>query len=98
MIHSVKNTTHNPLQFITWCIISCNQTDNHYYIMTEMKRVIIYGGKTGWIGGLMADLIKKEGMCEISQRIFDVFDVLRYHFILNYDANANKPSQIHRGY
>jgi 3,5-epimerase/4-reductase len=62
--------------------------------MTEMKRVIIYGGKTGWIGGLMADLIKKEGMCEISQRIFDVFDVLRYHFILNYDANANKPSQI----
>lgn len=32
--------------------------------MTEgkpMTRVLIYGGKTGWIGGLMADLIKKEG-------------------------------------
>jgi 3,5-epimerase/4-reductase len=27
---------------------------------TEMKRVLIYGGKTGWIGGLMADLVKKE--------------------------------------
>lgn len=25
-----------------------------------MKRVLIYGGKTGWIGGLMADLVKKE--------------------------------------
>jgi len=31
-------------------------------IMAEMKRVLIYGGKTGWIGGLMADLIKKQGM------------------------------------
>lgn len=29
--------------------------------MTEMKRVLIYGGKTGWIGGLMADLLKEEG-------------------------------------
>lgn len=28
--------------------------------MTEMKRVLIYGGKTGWIGGLMADLLKEE--------------------------------------
>lgn len=27
-----------------------------------MKRVLIYGGKTGWIGGLMADLVKKEGL------------------------------------
>lgn len=30
--------------------------------MTEMKRVLIYGGKTGWIGGLMAELVKKEGI------------------------------------
>lgn len=32
--------------------------------MTEAKpmtRVLIYGGKTGWIGGMMADLIKKNG-------------------------------------
>jgi hypothetical protein len=29
--------------------------------MTQMKRVMIYGGKTGWIGGLMADLVKEEG-------------------------------------
>jgi len=27
-----------------------------------MKRVLIYGGKTGWIGGLMAELVKKEGL------------------------------------
>lgn len=36
--------------------------------MTEgkpMTRVLIYGGKTGWIGGLMADLIKKEGESRI---------------------------------
>ena len=26
-----------------------------------MTRVLIYGGKTGWIGGMMADLIKKHG-------------------------------------
>ena len=26
-----------------------------------MKRVVIYGGKTGWIGGLMHELLKKEG-------------------------------------
>eukprot|EP00557_Chaetoceros_sp_GSL56_P001905 CAMPEP_0176492302 /NCGR_PEP_ID=MMETSP0200_2-20121128/8914_1 /TAXON_ID=947934 /ORGANISM="Chaetoceros sp., Strain GSL56" /LENGTH=309 /DNA_ID=CAMNT_0017889831 /DNA_START=732 /DNA_END=1661 /DNA_ORIENTATION=- len=30
--------------------------------MTDMKRVLIYGGKTGWIGGLMAELVKKEGL------------------------------------
>mmetsp|Transcript_19511 Transcript_19511/g.28258 ORF Transcript_19511/g.28258 Transcript_19511/m.28258 type:complete len:313 (+) Transcript_19511:67-1005(+) len=27
---------------------------------TPMTRVLIFGGKTGWIGGLMADLVKKE--------------------------------------
>ena len=26
----------------------------------EMKRVLIFGGKTGWIGGLMMDMIGKE--------------------------------------
>jgi len=30
-----------------------------------MKRVIVYGGKTGWIGGLMIDLIKKEEGIEV---------------------------------
>ena len=32
--------------------------------MTEGKpksRVLIYGGKTGWIGGLMVDLLKEKG-------------------------------------
>jgi len=26
--------------------------------VVPMKRVLIFGGKTGWIGGLMADLLK----------------------------------------
>mmetsp|Transcript_7092 Transcript_7092/g.10153 ORF Transcript_7092/g.10153 Transcript_7092/m.10153 type:complete len:317 (-) Transcript_7092:186-1136(-) len=30
-----------------------------------MKRVLVYGGKTGWIGGLMIDLIKKEEGIEV---------------------------------
>ena len=29
--------------------------------MTDMTKVLIYGGKTGWIGGLMHDLIKEKG-------------------------------------
>jgi 3,5-epimerase/4-reductase len=33
--------------------------------MTEMKRVLIFGGKTGWIGGLMAELIEKEEGMEV---------------------------------
>jgi len=33
--------------------------------MTEMKRVVIYGGKTGWIGGLMYKLLKKEEGVEV---------------------------------
>ena len=29
-----------------------------------MTKVLIFGGKTGWIGGLMAELVnKKEGTC-----------------------------------
>ena len=27
----------------------------------EMKRVLIFGGKTGWIGGLMMEMVAKEG-------------------------------------
>lgn len=30
--------------------------------MKEMKSVLIFGGKTGWIGGLMANLVKEEGL------------------------------------
>ena len=26
-----------------------------------MKKVLVFGGKTGWIGGLMVDMIGKEG-------------------------------------
>ena len=26
---------------------------------TEMKKVLIFGGKTGWIGQMMAELVKK---------------------------------------
>jgi hypothetical protein len=34
--------------------------------MTEMKRVLIFGGKTGWIGQQMAELVKKEGTVVIA--------------------------------
>ena len=27
----------------------------------EMKRVLVFGGKTGWIGQMMVELLKKEG-------------------------------------
>jgi len=28
---------------------------------TDMKRVLVFGGKSGWIGKLMCELIEKEG-------------------------------------
>lgn len=28
----------------------------------EMERVLVFGGKTGWIGGLMVDLCKEKGV------------------------------------
>eukprot|EP00551_Chaetoceros_affinis_P003767 CAMPEP_0203661572 /NCGR_PEP_ID=MMETSP0088-20131115/59679_1 /ASSEMBLY_ACC=CAM_ASM_001087 /TAXON_ID=426623 /ORGANISM="Chaetoceros affinis, Strain CCMP159" /LENGTH=351 /DNA_ID=CAMNT_0050524251 /DNA_START=79 /DNA_END=1134 /DNA_ORIENTATION=- len=28
----------------------------------EMKRVLVFGGKTGWIGGLMVDMVAKKGI------------------------------------
>jgi len=31
----------------------------------EMKKVLVFGGKTGWIGGLMVDMITKEGGIEV---------------------------------
>jgi len=33
--------------------------------MSEMKRVLIFGGKTGWIGQMMAELVKKEEGIEV---------------------------------
>eukprot|EP00980_Cylindrotheca_fusiformis_P003162 scaffold721_cov131-Cylindrotheca_fusiformis.AAC.52 len=33
--------------------------------MTEMKKVLIFGGKTGWIGQQMAELVKKEDGIEV---------------------------------
>jgi len=33
--------------------------------MTEMKRVLIFGGKTGWIGQMMGELVKKEENTEL---------------------------------
>ena len=29
------------------------------YENKEMKKVLVFGGKTGWIGGLMVDMIKE---------------------------------------
>jgi hypothetical protein len=28
---------------------------------TEMKRVLVFGGKSGWIGNLMCEMMEKEG-------------------------------------
>ena len=42
--------------------------DNKKMKSTEMKRVLVYGGKTGWIGNLMVEMIEKEGMYEVSRR------------------------------
>ena len=35
----------------------------------EMKKVLIFGGKTGWIGGMMGDLVKKEGTQKGSEKL-----------------------------
>ena len=34
---------------------------NKKQMVTDMKRVLVFGGKTGWIGNLMCELIEKEG-------------------------------------
>ena len=34
-----------------------------------MERVLIFGGKTGWIGQMMAELVKKEGMDGIALHV-----------------------------
>jgi len=31
---------------------------------TPMKRVLVFGGKTGWIGGKMAELLEKNGVSQ----------------------------------
>ncbi len=42
----------------------------------EMKKVLVFGGKTGWIGGLMVELCGKEGMIDY----FSCMDVMRSLF------------------
>lgn len=39
-------------------------TTNNKAKVTEMKRVLVFGGKTGWIGNLMCELMEKEGKAE----------------------------------
>lgn len=38
----------------------------------EMKRVLVFGGKTGWIGGMMCDLIKKEGASNVGKNCLGI--------------------------
>lgn len=38
----------------------------------EMKRVLVFGGKTGWIGGLMVDLCAKEGKIRYLGSLLDL--------------------------
>jgi hypothetical protein len=33
-----------------------------------MTKVLIYGGKTGWIGGMMYDMCKEKGPFESTER------------------------------
>jgi hypothetical protein len=42
---------------------------------SEMKRVLVFGGKTGWIGGLMVDLCKEQGKIIILVMIFTLFPI-----------------------
>jgi hypothetical protein len=41
--------------------MSEEEANNKKLKTTEMKRVLVFGGKTGWIGNLMVELIEKEG-------------------------------------
>jgi hypothetical protein len=41
--------------------MSTEEESNKRQKTSEMKRVLIFGGKTGWIGQMMADIVKKEG-------------------------------------
>ena len=36
---------------------------------TEMKRVLVFGGKTGWIGNLMCELMEGEGAWMLGQTV-----------------------------
>jgi hypothetical protein len=38
-------------------------TDSEESKAKEMKKVLIFGGNTGWIGQMMVELAKKEGTC-----------------------------------
>lgn len=38
----------------------------------EMKRVLVFGGKTGWIGGMMCDLIKEEGASNVGKNCLGI--------------------------
>lgn len=41
-------------------------SDEVPYEVKPMTKVLVYGGKTGWIGGLMYDMCKEKGMCYYS--------------------------------
>jgi len=40
---------------------SDNESNKKFKTITELKRVLVFGGKTGWIGNLMCELMEKEG-------------------------------------
>ena len=47
-----------------------SSTASFYLTITmtvEMKRVLVFGGKTGWIGQTMVEMIRKEGANRCSQ-------------------------------
>jgi dTDP-4-dehydrorhamnose reductase len=45
--------------------MSTEEESNKRQKTSEMKRVLIFGGKTGWIGQMMGDIVKKEEGVEL---------------------------------
>lgn len=43
---------------------------------TDMTRVLVFGGKTGWIGQMMVELLKKGTRCAIAGLMMSVAESL----------------------
>lgn len=51
-----------------------------------MTKVLIYGGKTGWIGGLMNDLCKEKGM--YSRKKIIIGNIYLFPMVTNIDVSC----------
>ena len=56
-----------------------------------MTKVLIYGGKTGWIGGLMYDMCKEKGTCRLTLAyVLPVFAIVTFDALLSTRSVALK--------